>query len=93
MAMRSVPLFEAKNRLTALVHEVEKGSPIQLTRHGKAVAVLMGSADYATLDDKGQSFSARLDRFRLEWPQDESPEWEDPFSGIRSDQDGRRVDL
>ena len=91
--MHSVPLFEAKNRLTSLVHEVEKGSPVQITRHGKAVAVLIGSADYATLDDKGGSFSARLDRFRLEWPQDEALERENPFADIRSDQDGRRIDL
>jgi len=91
--MNSIPLFEAKNRLTALVHEVEEGSSIQLTRHGKAVAVLMGNADYAALVDRERSFSTCFDRFRLEWPPDESLELDDPFTGIRSEQGGRHVDL
>lgn len=91
--MHSIPLFEAKNRLTALVHEAEEGSSIQLTRHGKAVAVLMGNADYAALVDREHSFSTCVDRFRLEWPPDESLELDDPFADIRSEQGGRRVIL
>ncbi len=103
--MNQIPLFDAKNRLTALVRQVENGSSIQLTRHGKAVAVLMGNSDYAALVDKDRSFSACFSRFVLEWPQTEtsdpeaapqgsaSPEPEDPFEGIRSDRGGRPVDL
>ena len=97
--MHQIPLFEAKNRLTALVRQVENGSSIQLTRHGKAVAVLMGNSDYAALVDDDRSFSARFNRFTLEWPHADtmestaSPEQEDPFAGIRSDRGGRPVDL
>ncbi len=91
--MRSVPLFEAKNRLTTLVHEVEEGSPVQITRHGKAVAVLLGSASYENLHDTKRSFTANLERFLHEWPPEESGEYQDPFAGIRSDEGGRKVEL
>jgi prevent-host-death family protein len=36
-----VPIFEAKNRLSALVAEVERGSEVTITRRGVAVAKLV----------------------------------------------------
>jgi prevent-host-death family protein len=36
-----VPIFEAKNRLSALVLEVERGSEVTITRRGIAVAKLV----------------------------------------------------
>ena len=38
--MHSVGVFEAKNRLTALLNEVEEGGEIIITRRGKPVARL-----------------------------------------------------
>ncbi len=91
--MHDVPLFEAKNRLTALVHEAEEGNPVQLTRHGKPVAVLMGRSDYEKFIGTQRNISTSLNRFQLAWPVDESGEYQDPFADIRSDEGGRRVDL
>lgn len=91
--MQQVPLYEAKNRLTSLVHEVEQGNSIRLTRHGKAVAVLMGDKDYLSLSEERNCYAASLDRFLLEWPLDETPEPTDPFAEIRSKETGRPVDL
>jgi prevent-host-death family protein len=39
--MRSVGVFEAKNKLTALLDEVEEGGEILITRRGKPVARLV----------------------------------------------------
>ena len=36
-----VPIFEAKNRLSALVIEVERGTEVTITRRGIAVAKLI----------------------------------------------------
>jgi prevent-host-death family protein len=91
--MRKVPLFEARNRLTTLIHEAEEGSPVQLTRHGKAAAVLLGSSDYANLVGRQRKFAACLDQFRREWPVGLSTEYQDPFADIRSLEGGRRVDI
>ena len=42
-------ITEAKNTLTALVHQVESGEIVHLTRHGRPVAVLLSEADYRRL--------------------------------------------
>jgi prevent-host-death family protein len=39
--MRKVGSFEAKNKLSALLDEVEHGAEIVITRHGQAVAKLV----------------------------------------------------
>ena len=39
--MREVGAFEAKNRLGALLDQVERGEQIVITRRGKPVAMLL----------------------------------------------------
>jgi prevent-host-death family protein len=39
--MREIGSFEAKNKLSALLDQVEHGAEITITRHGKAVAKLV----------------------------------------------------
>ena len=39
--MREIGAFEAKNRLGALLDQVERGEEIVITRHGKRVARLV----------------------------------------------------
>ncbi len=39
--MQSIGVFEAKNRLTALLDEVEEGREVLITRRGKPVARLV----------------------------------------------------
>ena len=40
--MNDVALYEAKNRLSELIHRVEAGEEIAITRRGKVVARLVG---------------------------------------------------
>ena len=49
--MSQVSIAEAKNALTRLIYEAERGEAIHITRHGKPVAVLI-SADIYELDDQ-----------------------------------------
>lgn len=49
MAMKTkrVSVAEAKDRLPALIHEAEEShAPVEITRRGKVVAVLVSSAEY-----------------------------------------------
>jgi prevent-host-death family protein len=39
--MQSVPINEAKTRLSALIHAVEQGEEVVLTRHGRPVVRLV----------------------------------------------------
>ena len=47
--MAQVSIAEAKNALTHLIHEAERGEAIHITRHGKPVAVLLSEEAYEQL--------------------------------------------
>jgi prevent-host-death family protein len=55
-AMKEISIREAKDKLTSLIREIEKGQPVRLTRRGKPVAVLISNQDYermkATLEPR-----------------------------------------
>lgn len=57
-------IAEAKNRLTKLVHSAEQGTPVELTRHGKSVAVLVSLADYRRLAGGRRDFWQACEAFR-----------------------------
>lgn len=47
MKPKRVSVAEAKDRLPALIHEAEEShAPVEITRRGKVVAVLVSSAAY-----------------------------------------------
>jgi prevent-host-death family protein len=103
--MTCLPLHEARNRLTAIVREAEEGTPIQLSRHGKPVAVLMGMETLDQLQSSGSGFTRRYKRFLESWKYGDADgseadatvggdsSTEDPFQGLRSAEPGRAVDL
>lgn len=50
--MKTIPLSEAKDRLSALVEEADLTHEIvQITRHGRPAAVLMSSEDLESLHE------------------------------------------
>ena len=57
-------ISDAKNRLPAIVHAIENGPAVQLTRHGKPVAVLISIAQYKRLTHCPENFWATLSAFR-----------------------------
>ncbi len=57
-------IAEARNQLTAIVHDAEKGKPVELTRRGKPVAVLMSLAEYERLARSRPDFWSAVQDFR-----------------------------
>ena len=90
--MTVVSITEAKNKLTKMVHDVESGEPIELTRHGVPAAVLLSFDKYKELADRSFSFFSLLEDFR-ESNVDELLEDDALFSGLRRKEAGRVVDL
>ena len=53
LAMISVSVGEAKNQLPKLLHFVEEGDEVEVTRHGKVVAYISGQS---TSGERGTAF-------------------------------------
>ena len=57
-------IAEARDRFAALVHDVEHGSSVQITRRGEVVAVLLSSDEYQRLAGQKTSFYQAVSEFR-----------------------------
>jgi prevent-host-death family protein len=83
----------AKNKLPTIIHSVEDGSAVELTRHGKPVAVLVSFVQYQGIVNKNKDFWTALTYFKKSF-QKEEPLIEDrDFDGLRDGNQGRDVDF
>jgi len=85
-------IAEAKNKLPAIIHAVEKGTPVTLTRHGKSVAVLLSMRDYEKLSAAREGFWSALQSFRAGLQKEEIQILDSDLEGLRDDSRGRDVD-
>ena len=53
---KQYPIAEARDQLARLVHEVETGPPVELTRRGKPVAVLVSVATFRRISEGASGF-------------------------------------
>ena len=84
-------ISEAKNRLPSIVHSVERGPSVKLTRRGRPVAILLSIKEYEKLLHKNVGFWNALTNFRKQ--AGELGISENDFKGIRDCSSGRTVDL
>ena len=58
--MISIPMFEVKNKLTQFVHMVENGETdcVEITRHGKGVAIIGKKEEFNTSEQPDPFFLA-----------------------------------
>ena len=80
---------ELKARLTQALREVETGKTIEVTRHGKSVAVLIATDDYENLMAARPGFTLKLHALRES--ADFTPSEEDDFNHLRDKGTGREV--
>lgn len=59
-----VGTFEAKNRLSELLAQVEKGQRVYITRRGKRVAVLTSATAPGSVSDAGEALLGRFRKLR-----------------------------
>lgn len=88
--MSQVSIAEAKNALTRLIHQVERGEAIHITRHGKPVAVLLSKEAYERLiaQEQQRDFWQAMEAWRaqesFDWPEltpEEVDSWRDRSPG------------
>ena len=86
-------IAEAKNRLPSIIHYVEKGPYIKLTRRGKPVAVLLSIQEYERLRCMYSGFWSALSKFRQNMKDEDVTITDRDFEGLRDRGVGRKVDL
>ncbi|WP_394751857.1 type II toxin-antitoxin system Phd/YefM family antitoxin [Crenothrix sp.] len=66
--MKTTSIAYAKNNLSSLIQQVEASEPIHLTRHGKAVAVVISETDYQNLTPKSHNLFKAITDWRDHLP-------------------------
>ncbi len=90
---KQYPISEAKNNLPAIIHGVENGSAIQLTRHGKPVAVILSTMQYQQLTKPRTNLWEDLASFRKSVAPSDLLTENDVFSKVRDQSQGRDINL
>lgn len=85
-------IAEARDQLPALVHEAERGKHIQLTRRGKAVALLISVADYNQLLAQRVDVWDKLQDFRAKHRLTDNSDISDVFENVRDGSPGRNFE-
>jgi prevent-host-death family protein len=89
---RRFSIAEARQRFTELVRAVESGRPLEITRRGRPVVVLVSAAEYARMAGSEVSFADALEAFQ----RDIDPKVlraKDAFTKLRDRDPGRDVAL
>lgn len=63
---KRVSIADARDHLPALVRSAEEGHPVELTRRGKLVAVLVSSQEYEKLKNGRPDLWTAIQKFRSE---------------------------
>lgn len=90
--LKDVSIAEARNRLPALVHAVEKGPPVRLTRRGKPVAMLVSFEEYERLRPQRRDLWRAIEEFR-ERTDLSDLDVDEIFAGVRDRSPGREVEI
>jgi antitoxin Phd len=88
---RQYSIAQARDKLPSIVHEVERGGPVELTRRGRPVAVVMSLRDYERVAGRRPGFAAALAAFSAETKPGELGFADEDFVGLRDRSPGRDV--
>ncbi len=89
---RDISIAEARDKLPALVHSVEEGPAVRLTRRGKPVAVLVSLEEYERHRPRRPDLWRAIQAFR-EGTDLRDLAVDEIFLGVRDPSHGRDVEL
>lgn len=88
MAKR-LSVAEARHQLPRVLHEIEEGGAVEITRRGKAVAVLMSTAEYQRLTEKKPDLWEALQEWRKTVDWDTLGDVDEIWADVRDRSPGR----
>jgi prevent-host-death family protein len=87
---RQYSIAQARDQLAGIVHDAEAGTPIELTRRGRPVAVIVSLQEYRRLaSEQKQEFWAAYEKFRAETDLEHLGIGPEVFDGVRDRSPGR----
>ena len=89
--LKQYSIVEARDHFTSLIRKVEQGTAVELTRHGKPVAVLISMAEYQKLNGEKSSFWDALSQFRNSIDLQQADIQPEIFENLRDSSHGREV--
>jgi len=93
MASNKVSVAEARQHFARLIERARKGNPIEITRRGEPVAVLLSAAEYAAMTGERPSFVDATTRVRERLDVEALDIGEEDFDGLRDRSPGREIAL
>lgn len=91
--MERYSIAKARDQFAKLVRRVEEKAPVELTRRGKTVAVLMSVEEFQRLQARQHGFWEAYTAFREKVDLEEIGVSDDDFAGLRDASPGRDVAL
>jgi antitoxin Phd len=88
---KRVSIADARDHLPALVRSAEEGHPVELTRRGKLVAVLVSSQEYEKLTSGRPDLWAGIQKFRSEHDLSDL-HIEEVYADVRDPSPGREIE-
>lgn len=86
-------LLQAQEQLTKIIREVEDGTPVEITRDDKPVAIVISIEEYNRLIGVNSSFWKSLEKFYQEIDLEEADISAKIFDEVRDKGQGREVIL
>ena len=93
MAASKVSVAEARQNFARLIKRAEHGRPIEITRRGEPVAVLLSASDYAAMTGERASFMEAANAVRARLGVADLDIGESDFDDLREKSPGRGIDL
>ena len=90
---RSYSVAQARAALPKILRAVEGGEPVEITRRGKPVAVLVSRSEYDVLLQPRQGFASAYDAWRRSLSDEDLAGLGDAFEPARDPSPGRDIDL
>lgn len=90
---RSYTIAQARNHFASIVHEAEKDVPVEVTRRGESVAVVLSMQTYHRLLAARTDFWEAYDSYRRRIDLSQMGIEPEVFAGVRDSSPGRDVTL
>ena len=89
--IKQYSIAEARNHFAAIVHDLRPAQPVQVTRRGRVVAVMMSVEEYERLTANTTDFWDAYERFRAEVDLPSLQIEPEIFAGVRDLAPGREA--